>query len=338
MHVPSSINTDSSGIATLLSKAGLIASLFPPHAAQSDILAILQREQDHAVSLLSLSPLLSSLFVSYANRAAALESASTTPSLESEEWKVLQSDIAALREENEKLRFENHELVVKLVAAEASQKASRSEAKDTYDQLIMGSNAEKTVHQVQISDHERAELKEAVVEQQTKISKLERQASSSFSNLPKAAATIEPVDVRELGGKLDNREGPNREAVPARSAKAKRRVDRGARERRERRAREQIKRKAKEKAKEVARVEAEGDAKRKAKKEVKERVERGEKERLEREEAERIEKGEREKIPAPKIQSAWGSDIGKKSFMCFALMCPLSVVFLCQVWIFLGSG
>ena len=46
------------------------------------------------MTLLSLSPLLSTLFLSYANRAAALESASATPSPESEEWKELQATVS----------------------------------------------------------------------------------------------------------------------------------------------------------------------------------------------------------------------------------------------------
>jgi len=80
------------------------------------------------MSLLSLSPLLSNLFISYAKRAAALESVSVTPSPESEEWKVLQTDtIAILQEENEKLRSTNREVTEKLAAAEASQEAFRSQ-------------------------------------------------------------------------------------------------------------------------------------------------------------------------------------------------------------------
>jgi len=79
------------------------------------------------MSLLSLSPLLSSLFLSYANRAATLESASTTPSPISEEWKTLQATVTALREENEKLKLETREMANKLKAAEASQEAFRSQ-------------------------------------------------------------------------------------------------------------------------------------------------------------------------------------------------------------------
>ena len=73
------------------------------------------------MALLSLSPLLSSLFLSYANQAAALELASVTPSLEIKEWNTLQTTIAALREENKKLKSETHEMAERLEAAEASQ-------------------------------------------------------------------------------------------------------------------------------------------------------------------------------------------------------------------------
>ena len=130
------------------------------------------------MSLLSLSPLLSSLFVSYANRVAALESASATPSPESEEWKALQTTVTALQEENEKLRLEAREIAEKLEVAGASQEAFRSqiaslkevnttqqddiksvraelsEAKDKYNRLKVDSDAEKAALEVQVLDLE----------------------------------------------------------------------------------------------------------------------------------------------------------------------------------------
>jgi len=160
------------------------------------------------MSLLSLSPLLSSLFVSYANRAAALESTSATPSPDSEEWKALQATITALREENERLRSEACEMAEKLGAANASQEAFRSQvsslkevnviqqvnikslqaesfdAKEKYDRLVVDSNTQKSALQIHVLDLEarRGELKETVVEQQIKISKLERRMPGD--NLP----------------------------------------------------------------------------------------------------------------------------------------------------------
>jgi hypothetical protein len=152
---------------------GPIANSISP-ATQSDILGILQREQDHAIALLSLSPLLSSLFVSYANRTAALESASATPSPESEEWKALETTIVALREESDKLKSENRETVEKLETAETSGEAFRyrfmslredleiqqdgfrmllaqcAEGKDRYERLM----AEKDILQARVLDLE----------------------------------------------------------------------------------------------------------------------------------------------------------------------------------------
>jgi len=93
----------------MLPRTGPITNSLSP-ATQTDVLGILQREQDHAIALLSSSPLLISLFVSYANQAVAVESASTTPTPESEEWKALQNTAAALREEIKELKSENLEL------------------------------------------------------------------------------------------------------------------------------------------------------------------------------------------------------------------------------------
>lgn len=128
------------------------------------------------MSLLSLSPLLSSLFISYATRASAVGSTTTTPPSESDEWKSLQDTIAALQEENEKLKSETHEMAARLEAAEASQEEFRSqvsslkevkttqeedtrslraqvsEAQHKYDRLVEDSNAEKTALKVQISE------------------------------------------------------------------------------------------------------------------------------------------------------------------------------------------
>ena len=123
------------------------------------------------MALLSSSPLLVSLFVSYANQAAALESASATPSPESEEWKVLQNTTGALREEVGKLKSENFERAEELRAAADSQEAFRSQvsslkqvnttqrddikslraeladAKDNYNRLLANSNTEKVALQ-----------------------------------------------------------------------------------------------------------------------------------------------------------------------------------------------
>ena len=151
----------------MLSQMGPIVNSLSP-IIQDDIRGILQREQDRAMTLLSSSPLLASLFVSYANQAAALESASATPSPETEEWKTLQHTIATSQEEIKKLKSENLGMAEGLEVAKASQEAFRSQVtslkgvntsqengikslqaeltdtKEKYDRLEVDSNAEKT--------------------------------------------------------------------------------------------------------------------------------------------------------------------------------------------------
>jgi hypothetical protein len=192
MHKSPSIDTNLSSTETVSGPSVLFTSPSTPHqcnqmspqmgplatplssATQSDVLGILQREQDRAMALLSSSPLLASLFVSYANRAATLESAFATPSPESEEWKALQNTVISLQDEIKGLRSENLEMAEGLKGAEASQEAFYSqvsslkevntaqqddikllraelaEAKEKYDQLMVDSNTEKAALQDQV--------------------------------------------------------------------------------------------------------------------------------------------------------------------------------------------
>ena len=122
------------------------------------------------MALLSSSPMLASLFVLYAKQAAVLESASATPSPESEEWKALQNTTATLREEIKELNSENLGLTKELESAKSfrSQVSSLEEinttrqddikflraelagARERYDQNTADSNAEKAALQVRI--------------------------------------------------------------------------------------------------------------------------------------------------------------------------------------------
>ena len=130
------------------------------------------------MALLSSSPLLASLFVSYANRAAAFESASAIPSLEREEWMALQNTITTLQEEIKDLTSENCEMAERLESAEASREAFRSqvsslkevnatqqadiktlwadltEINGKYDRFVADSNTEKTALQTRVLDVE----------------------------------------------------------------------------------------------------------------------------------------------------------------------------------------
>jgi molecular chaperone GrpE (heat shock protein) len=147
-----------------------------PSATQSEILEILQREQDRAITLLSSSPLLASMFVSYANQAAALESC--TPTTESEEWKALENTISRSQDEVDKLKSENLGMTEKLAVAAASLEAFRSqvtslkevnstqkhdidslqagffEYKDRYNRFVEDSNAERDALLIMVSDLE----------------------------------------------------------------------------------------------------------------------------------------------------------------------------------------
>ena len=130
------------------------------------------------MALLSSSPLLASLFVSYANQAAALESTSATPAPGSKEWEALQNTVSTSQEEIDKLKSENAEMAEGLKAATGSQEAFRFqvsslkevnttqeneikslraeviEAREKHDQLMVDSNAEKTALQIRILDLE----------------------------------------------------------------------------------------------------------------------------------------------------------------------------------------
>jgi len=155
----------------------MIANSLSP-VIQSEILGILQREQDCAMALLSSSPLLASLFVSYANQAVAFESASATPSPESEERKVLQNTIVTLQDGISKLKSENLGMAKGLEVARASQEALHSqvsslkdvntsqendieslraelfETKERYDRLTVDSDAENATLRSLVSDLE----------------------------------------------------------------------------------------------------------------------------------------------------------------------------------------
>ena len=135
------------------------------------------------MSLLSLSPFLSSLFISYANRVATLDSASTSPSPspspspESEEWKALQTAVTILQGNGKRgsgIRGTTGNLEVADASREAlhhqiaslketnmtqhdnirSLRAELSEAENKYNRLLEDSNAEKAALQAQVLDLE----------------------------------------------------------------------------------------------------------------------------------------------------------------------------------------
>jgi len=70
---------------------------------QKDILQIIRKEEDHAMSLLAASPLLSNLFLTYANKAATLDGPSA-PSPIDLEWTEMKAVNGRLQEEVASLR------------------------------------------------------------------------------------------------------------------------------------------------------------------------------------------------------------------------------------------
>ena len=175
------------------------------------------------------------------------------------------------------------------------------------------------------------ELKETVVEQQIKISKLERRDSGHLSNLPKAP---EDRNMAVAAGIAKAEQG---------SDEAEKRVDEAAREKMDKVARaraeteaskkleQEVKEKAEREAEKLARVEAKKVARLRAEKEAMERAEReAEKEKFEREEDERSrrekevkekaegeakerEEEEKKALVSNKVRSAWGSVAGRNA-------------------------
>lgn len=126
------------------------------------------------MSILSSNPFLANLFLSYADRAAALGSASVAPSPESEERRPLRETVITLLVENQNLKSEAHGVIRKLETTGASRKAFHSrvsslkdanaaqrddinslraqlvEVEDKYDRFMADSNAEKAGLQMQV--------------------------------------------------------------------------------------------------------------------------------------------------------------------------------------------
>ena len=100
--------------------------------AQKDILQIIRKEEDQAMSLLAASPLLSSLFLTYANRAAALDGP-PTPSPIDREWSEMKALNSSLQEEVTSLRAQLEKEAVRAKAAEDCVEALRAQVSSFRD-------------------------------------------------------------------------------------------------------------------------------------------------------------------------------------------------------------
>lgn len=133
------------------------------------------------MALLSSSPLLASLFVSYANQAAVFETASTAPP--PDELRTLENSVLVLQEDIDRLKPENLDMKERLEKAAASLEAFRSQV---------------------------ASLKEVNVAQQGDIKSLQAELTESKHayDLLSKHSNAEGEDLRSTISKLEVRLGP----------------------------------------------------------------------------------------------------------------------------------
>ena len=118
-----------------------MANLSLASNTQKDILQIIRKEEDHAMSLLSASPLLSSLFLTYANKAATLNGPSA-PSPIDLEWSEMKALNTRLQEEVASLRAQLDREIARAKTAEDCVEALRSQLSSVKD---VNRNLETTV-------------------------------------------------------------------------------------------------------------------------------------------------------------------------------------------------
>ena len=131
---------------------------------QKDILQIIRKEEDHAMSLLAASPLLSSLFLTYANKAATLDGPQA-PSPIDVEWADMNAMNAHLQEEVAALRAQLAKEADRAKMAEDCVEALRaqlSSVKDANRTLETTVSNEQARSEAAISDY--AEYKKETVD------------------------------------------------------------------------------------------------------------------------------------------------------------------------------
>lgn len=99
----SGLETETGSVTSKTSTLQDTTNPFSMANTQKDILQIIRKEEDHAMSLLAASPLLSSLFLTYANKAAALDGPQA-PSPIDVEWTEMKALNNRLQEEVASLR------------------------------------------------------------------------------------------------------------------------------------------------------------------------------------------------------------------------------------------
>ena len=162
----------------LISGAQTLQDLINPSFmsnTQKDILQIIRKEEDHAMSLLSASPLLSSLFLSYANKAATLDGpqAPSPIDLEWNEMKILnsrlQEEVASLRAQLDK-QTGRAQMAEDCVEALRAQITSVKDANRDLETKVSKERAESEAITLQYANHKK-EAAETIAELRTTVHK-----------------------------------------------------------------------------------------------------------------------------------------------------------------------
>ncbi|KAF9645357.1 hypothetical protein BDM02DRAFT_3262963 [Thelephora ganbajun] len=236
-HIPLSgleIETDS-----ISSKTSTLQDIISPSVmsnTQRDILQIIRKEEDHAMSLLTASPLLSSLFLTYANRAATLDGPQAPSPIDvewtemktlnsrlQEEIAVLQAQlnketeraktaedcVEALRAQLSSVKDANHDLKtavsknrIRLEAITSEYVECKKEAEDTIAELRVTVDREASA---------RAALSQVIADQQITIALLQEQNTNSSQ--PPAIVKERPAPLLTRLSRISDTSAPAKNKV-----------------------------------------------------------------------------------------------------------------------------
>lgn len=151
---------------------------------QRDILQIIRKEEDHAMSLLAASPLLCSLFLTYANRAATLDGP-PSPSPIDVEWAEmktlnnrLQEEVASLRAQLSK-ETDRAEMAEDCVEALRAQLSSVKCDNHDLEMAVSGERARLEAVTSEYAEHKK-EANDTIVELRNSVDK---EAVSKLSHI-----------------------------------------------------------------------------------------------------------------------------------------------------------
>jgi len=190
---------------------------------QSDILQIIRKEEDHAMSLLAASPLLSSLFLTYANRAATLNGP-PNPSPVDIEWTEMKTLNDRLQEEVASLQAQLIKETDRIQTAEDCVEALRAQlasVKDANRGLEVAASGERVRLEIITSEYARykEEAEDTIAELRNTTNKEAVSHANSLARDHKSHSAIECPGCVKSGhrGPTNNAcqiEGAERESLP----------------------------------------------------------------------------------------------------------------------------